>query len=66
MLADSVVVITGASSGMGKEIAFRYAERGCKIVIGARKMDDLEKVRDACTGLRPAIYAAEPISINVF
>ena len=43
-LADSVVVITGASSGMGKEIAYRYAERGCKIVIGARKIKDLEKV----------------------
>jgi len=42
MVADSVVVITGGLSGMGKEIAFRYAERGCKIVIGARKMNDLE------------------------
>jgi short-subunit dehydrogenase len=29
---------------MGKEIAYRYAERGCKIVIGARKIKDLEKV----------------------
>jgi dehydrogenase/reductase SDR family member 7 len=37
-------VITGASSGMGKEIAYRYAERGCKIVIAARKIKDLERV----------------------
>jgi NADP-dependent 3-hydroxy acid dehydrogenase YdfG len=66
MLADSVVVITGASSGMGKEIAFRYAERGCKIVIGARKMDDLEKVRDASTDLRPVINGAELISSNMY
>jgi NADP-dependent 3-hydroxy acid dehydrogenase YdfG len=35
---DSVVVITGASSGMGKEITYRYAERGCKIVIGSRNL----------------------------
>jgi len=41
-----VVVITGASSGMGKEIAYRYAERGCKIVIAARKIKDLEKVSE--------------------
>jgi NADP-dependent 3-hydroxy acid dehydrogenase YdfG len=66
MLADSVVVITGASSGMGKEIAFRYAERGCKIVIGARKMDDLENVRDASTDLRPVINEAELISSNMY
>ena len=37
-VADSVVVITGASSGMGKEITYRYAERGCKIVIGSRNI----------------------------
>jgi len=30
---------------MGKEITYRYAERGCKIVIAARKIKDLEKVR---------------------
>jgi short-subunit dehydrogenase len=34
-------VITGASSGMGKEITYRYAERGCKIVIAARKIKEL-------------------------
>jgi NADP-dependent 3-hydroxy acid dehydrogenase YdfG len=61
MVADSVVVITGGSSGMGKEIAFRYAERGCKIVIGARKMNDLEKVREACSSVRPVTNAADEI-----
>lgn len=40
----AVVVITGASSGIGKEIAFRYAERGCRIVIGARNIKELQKV----------------------
>ena len=41
----SVVVITGASSGMGREMAFRYAERGCKVVMGARRLEELEKVK---------------------
>ena len=44
LIADSVVVITGASSGMGKEITYRYAERGCKIVIGSRNLKDLTAV----------------------
>ena len=42
-----MVVITGASSGMGKEITYRYAERGCKIVIGSRNIKDLTAVRNA-------------------
>jgi len=41
MLAESVIVITGASSGMGKELCFRYAKRGCKIVIGSRTIETL-------------------------
>ena len=44
LIADSVVVITGASSGMGKEITYRYAERGCKIVIGSRNLKELTAV----------------------
>jgi NAD(P)-dependent dehydrogenase (short-subunit alcohol dehydrogenase family) len=43
-------VITGASSGMGKEICYRYAERGCKIVIGSRNIKDLNAV-----GIIPAL-----------
>jgi NADP-dependent 3-hydroxy acid dehydrogenase YdfG len=35
------VVITGASSGMGKEMTHRYAERGCRVVIGARRLEAL-------------------------
>jgi NADP-dependent 3-hydroxy acid dehydrogenase YdfG len=43
-IADSVVVITGASSGIGRELSFKYAERGCKIVIGSRNIKELEAV----------------------
>ena len=42
------VVITGASSGMGKEMTYRYAERGCRIVIGARRIEKLEKIKEDC------------------
>uniref|UniRef100_A0A7S3IIM9 Uncharacterized protein n=1 Tax=Strombidium inclinatum TaxID=197538 RepID=A0A7S3IIM9_9SPIT len=44
-MAGKVVVITGASSGMGKELAFRYAKRRAKIVIAARRLEELEKVK---------------------
>ena len=44
----SVIVITGASSGMGKELTYRYAERGAKIVITSRSIDKLQAIADEC------------------
>ncbi|MCA6221508.1 SDR family oxidoreductase [Photorhabdus antumapuensis] len=39
-----VVVITGASSGLGAEIARHLASKGAHVVLGARRMDKLEIV----------------------
>jgi NADP-dependent 3-hydroxy acid dehydrogenase YdfG len=41
-IRDKVVVITGASSGIGEATALLLAERGAKVVLGARGSDRLE------------------------
>ena len=41
-IKDKVVVITGASSGIGEATAVMLAERGAKVVLGARGLDRLE------------------------
>lgn len=41
-LKGTVVAITGASSGIGRETARLLVEAGAKVVLGARRMDRLE------------------------
>src|SRR6266403_4890895 len=41
-IEDKVVAITGASSGIGEATALLLAERGAKVVLGARGSDRLE------------------------
>ena len=41
-IKDKVVVITGASSGIGEATALLLAERGAKVVLGARGSERLE------------------------
>jgi NADP-dependent 3-hydroxy acid dehydrogenase YdfG len=41
-IKDKVVVITGASSGLGEAAARRLAQGGAKLVLGARRLDRLQ------------------------
>src|SRR3954467_2830872 len=43
-LTDKVAVITGGSRGIGKAIAFAYAEHGADVVMAGRKLDNCEAV----------------------
>ena len=44
-LQDKVAIVTGASSDIGKEIVRRFSDEGAKVVLIARKIEDLEKAR---------------------
>lgn len=46
-LNGKVVVVTGASSGIGEAMAREYAKMGAKVVMGARREDELKRVADA-------------------
>jgi short-subunit dehydrogenase len=45
-LNHKVVIITGASSGIGKSLAFEFARRGANLVLGARQYVTLCQVTD--------------------
>lgn len=44
-LRHKVVVITGASSGIGRDAALRFAQRGAHVVIAARRAELLDEVK---------------------
>lgn len=48
-IADKVVVITGASSGLGEATARHLASLGAKVVLGARRMDLLNTIAEEIT-----------------
>jgi NAD(P)-dependent dehydrogenase (short-subunit alcohol dehydrogenase family) len=47
-LKDSVVVITGASSGIGRATAHALAEHGASVVLAARSEQSLREVANEC------------------
>lgn len=53
---DKTIVITGASSGIGYALAYEFASRGARIVMGARSEDKLRSIAEdlAAEGRKPS------------
>lgn len=49
------ILITGASSGLGEEMARQFAAKGHNLALTARRTDRLEKLRDELVKAYPAI-----------
>ena len=49
-MKNKVVVITGASSGIGKACAFTFAREGAKVILASR---DVEKLKNAVDEIMP-------------
>ena len=58
-LQGKIVLITGASSGIGKATAMAFAHEGSRLLLCARRLDRLE-------GLQQALTAAGAASVHVF
>lgn len=48
-----VALVTGASSGIGRDLSLALAARGCVVVGVARREDRLRELADACSRLAP-------------
>src|SRR5919205_4313925 len=47
---QQVVVLMGASSGIGRETALRFAERGAKVIVSARSEEGLDSLVEEIRG----------------
>lgn len=61
---DVVVCITGASSGIGEGLAYAFAHEGATLVLLARSMDKLNKVKAACAN--PQAVTIHSIDLSVY
>lgn len=63
-LKDKVVVITGASSGIGEAMAREYAAQGAKVVLGARSLQKLQLIAgDIRSQGGQAAYCAADVTV---
>jgi short-subunit dehydrogenase len=62
---DKVVVITGASAGIGAALAELLASRGMSVVLVARRQDALESVAARCNGRALPIVADAAVRSEV-
>uniref|UniRef100_K1S6T9 Uncharacterized protein n=1 Tax=Magallana gigas TaxID=29159 RepID=K1S6T9_MAGGI len=48
-LLNKVVIVTGASSGIGAATALEFAKNGAKLVLAARNVERLNEVASQCS-----------------
>jgi NADP-dependent 3-hydroxy acid dehydrogenase YdfG len=63
---NRIAVVTGASSGIGAATAARLAADGWDVVVGARRLDRLQKVADPIGARALALDVTEPDSVAAF
>ena len=59
---EKIVWITGASSGIGEAVTYAFSNEGARLIISARRAEELERVKNNC--LDPAKVKIVPLDVG--
>ncbi|AUJ32399.1 MAG: SDR family oxidoreductase [Liquorilactobacillus nagelii] len=62
-LRNRIAVVTGASSGLGEQVAYQLAQKGAIVVVCARRLERLKQVSQRCQQLSGRL--ALPLQLDV-
>src|SRR5687767_7075079 len=63
-LENKVVWLTGASSGIGEALAYKLAEKKAKLILSARRKEELERVKGNCPREAQANIRILPLDLS--
>ena len=59
------IIITGASSGLGRGMALEFARQGCDLALCARRVDRLQELQQTLLQINPDIQVSvKPLDVN--
>lgn len=61
---DQIVLITGASSGIGAACARVFAQAGAKLILGARRQERLNRIADELKELSASLLHLLPLDVS--
>ncbi|XP_034239796.1 dehydrogenase/reductase SDR family protein 7-like isoform X2 [Thrips palmi] len=64
-LKGKVVLITGASSGIGEALAHQFYLAGCRVILTARRQKELERVREDLLRTHTVVPVHQPVVITM-
>ncbi|MFN8342157.1 MAG: SDR family oxidoreductase [Cyclobacteriaceae bacterium] len=63
-IQNRVVWITGASSGIGEHLAYAMASKGARLILSARRKEELERVKGNCPAGSQANIRILPLDLS--
>ena len=64
-ITNKVIWVTGASSGIGEALVYELAKRNCKLILSARREEELQRVKKN-TNLSDEQVLILPIDLEQF
>jgi short-subunit dehydrogenase len=65
-LSQKVVWITGASSGIGEALAYALAKKGTRLILSARRKEELDRVKGNCPASAQPDIRVLPLDLTEF